>query len=754
MLDQQPPAARRPLIVILAIFLLLGFTYSIINPLFESPDEDLHFQYVRWLRQGHGLPPAQAMPALPMRQLAAQPPLYYLLADWLTLPIDLSDAEQVIRLNPYAAPNQTDAVANVNHVIHGPDLAWPGRGTVLAMRVLRLLSLLLGAVTVAATYGLAWQVFPNQPSIAQLAALFVACNPQFIFISASVNNDNLIIAATALILLLLARTLNRLPTTRRLVGLGLALGLATLTKQNALLLLPLTFIILTAFAMHERSWAYFWRWHGITFGLAFIVAGWWYVRNLLLSGNVFGLRSLFELLPPRPDWPSWNEFLWHGSRAWRSFWALFGWLNVSPPAWVYVVYNVLAISGAIGCLGALIVWWRFNRLRLVERSASEHLARAARGSALKLWLLITWCLIVFVSVWGWATLYPPQGRYLFPAIVALAVLWAAGINTLTPFVWRHRIGPWVGSGLAALALAIPWFTIAPAYALPSAPRPAAIAAATAVEATFDNTLRLRAVSVSQSDLTPGQTLSVTLYWQALVAPGADYSINLKIVDDADLVILRQDSFPARGNYATSRWRAGEQVRDEHTLALPLTTPAPCACRLIISVTRADNERPAAVNLPTPVAASSVLLANLRVYPRLNEAGVPNPVAWNFDDQLELVGYDVDRRSLTPGQTLDLALFWRPLQPLRTDYLITPQLRPVSSGAATINTQTPRAADIAPTQIWQVGRLREAHYRFVIPTGAALGEYDILVSVTDPGTPFQLPVNETEKAATLGRVRLQ
>ena len=188
--------------------------------------------------------------------------------------------------------------------------------------------------------------------------------------------------------------------------------------------------------------------------------------------------------------------------------------------------------------------------------------------------------------------------------------------------------------------------------------------------------------------------------------------------------------------------------------MPLTTPAPCACRLIISVTRADNERPAAVNLPTPVAASSVLLANLRVYPRLNEAGVPNPVAWNFDDQLELVGYDVDRRSLTPGQTLDLALFWRPLQPLRTDYLITPQLRPVSSGAATINTQTPRAADIAPTQIWQVGRLREAHYRFVIPTGAALGEYDILVSVTDPGTPFQLPVNETEKAATLGRVRLQ
>lgn len=754
MLDQQPPAARRPLIFILIVFLLLGFTYSLVNPLFESPDEDLHFQFVRWLREGHGLPPALAAPDSPMRQLAAQPPLYYLLADWLTLPIDLSDASQIIRLNPHAALNQTETIANVNHVIHGADYAWPLRGAVFAMRVLRLFSLLLGAVTVSCAYGLAWQVFPNQPAIAQLAALFVATNPQFIFISASVNNDNLLVAATALILLLLARTLNRPPTTRRLIGLGLALGLAALTKQSALLLLPLTFIILTAFAMHERSWAYFWQWHGITFGLAFLVAGWWYVRSLLLSGNVFGLRSLFELLPPRPDWPTWTEFVQQGNYAWRSFWALFGWLNVPPPAWVYVVYNVLAIVGIVGCLGALIVWWRFNRLRLVERTASEHLARAARGSSLKLWLLITWCLIVFVSVWGWATLYPPQGRYLFPAVAAVAVLWAAGVNTLTPFVWRDRVGLWLGSGLILLALAIPWFTIAPAYAAPSAPSPAVVAAASAVDATFDQTLRLRAVSIPETDLTPGQTLSVTLFWQALTAPGADYSISLIIVDDADLVILRQDSYPARGNYATSRWRAGEQVRDEHRLYLPEAAPAPCACRLYVSVTRASDGAAVPARLTATAGAVRVPLSDLRIEPRLTEAGLPNPVALNFDDQIELVGYDVNRRSLAPGQALDLVLFWRPLQRLRVDYVVTTSLRHAASEETAVSIDWPANIEDAPLTDWQVGRLREEHYRLTLPAGAASGEYDILVSLHDPTTQFQLPVNLTEQAAVLGRVRLR
>ena len=148
------------------------------------------------------------------------------------------------------------------------------------------------------------------------------------------------------------------------------------------------------------------------------------------------------------------------------------------------------------------------------------------------------------------------------------------------------------------------------------------------------------------------------------------------------------------------------------------------------------------------------LSDLRIEPRLTEAGLPNPVALNFDDQIELVGYDVNRRSLAPGQALDLVLFWRPLQRLRVDYVVVTSLRHAASEETAVSVDWPANIEDTPPTDWQVGRLREEHYRLTLPADAASGEYDILGSLHDPTTQFQLPVNLTEQAAVLGRVRLR
>jgi hypothetical protein len=42
--------------VILGLFLLLGALYSMINPVFESPDEVYHYPYIKHLADGQGLP--------------------------------------------------------------------------------------------------------------------------------------------------------------------------------------------------------------------------------------------------------------------------------------------------------------------------------------------------------------------------------------------------------------------------------------------------------------------------------------------------------------------------------------------------------------------------------------------------------------------------------------------------------------------------------------------------------------------------
>ena len=45
---------QRWLLAILALYVMLAMLYSVVNPLFEAPDEVWHYEYVRWLAEGKG----------------------------------------------------------------------------------------------------------------------------------------------------------------------------------------------------------------------------------------------------------------------------------------------------------------------------------------------------------------------------------------------------------------------------------------------------------------------------------------------------------------------------------------------------------------------------------------------------------------------------------------------------------------------------------------------------------------------------
>ena len=88
-------------------------------------------------------------------------------------------------------------------------------------------------ITIIATAATARQLFPDRPSVALLAAALIAFNPQFIYLSASVNNDSALIALAGCSLYLLAR-LWRGDRSRRLVlVLGAVVGLAVMASLAA-----------------------------------------------------------------------------------------------------------------------------------------------------------------------------------------------------------------------------------------------------------------------------------------------------------------------------------------------------------------------------------------------------------------------------------------------------------------------------------------------------------------------------------------
>ena len=150
------------------------------------------------------------------------------------------NAATVIRYNPHANVGNAAALDNKNIVAHGPWENWPWQGVVLAAHIVRLFSVLLGAVTVYFTWRLARLLFPAALSIAWLAAVLVALNPQFLFISASISNDTLVTCCTTIGLWLLLWIVNKhwkaatLPSTPTLLGLGVTLGIAALSKVSGL----------------------------------------------------------------------------------------------------------------------------------------------------------------------------------------------------------------------------------------------------------------------------------------------------------------------------------------------------------------------------------------------------------------------------------------------------------------------------------------------------------------------------------------
>ncbi|MCP4418646.1 MAG: glycosyltransferase family 39 protein, partial [Chloroflexi bacterium] len=317
---------KRWLRLILGLFILLGVSYALITPVFEASDELWHYPMIRHLADGNPLPvqvfdPAQAGP---WKQEASQPPLYYYLGAALTFWIDASDMETIRWENPHVDNGILTSDGNINLTIHNPDWS-PWQGMLLAVRIVRLFSVLLGTATVYLTYLIGKELVPKRPEIALGAAALNAFTPMFLFISGAVNNDNLAIPLASLALLIMIRVVSgRYSVTdywKNWLLIGTVIGLAILTKEGTFGLLPLA--LGTIFIAYWKRWDAalrrdgtalhgdgFWREIFRTVGQTavsflilllpvILIAGWWYWRNIVLYGDFLGWNAFIAVLGQR-----------------------------------------------------------------------------------------------------------------------------------------------------------------------------------------------------------------------------------------------------------------------------------------------------------------------------------------------------------------------------------------------------------------------------------------------------------------------
>jgi hypothetical protein len=85
---------------------------------------------------------------------------------------------------------------------------------------------------------------------------------------------------------------------------------------------------------------------------------------------------------------------------------------------------------------------------------------------------------------------------------------------------------------------------------------------------FDNKLRLRGATYGAGDYRPGETIKLTLQWEAVRAMDEAYKVFVHVLGPDGLPIAQQDNEPLNGTYPTTRWQQGERVSDPYAIVLP------------------------------------------------------------------------------------------------------------------------------------------------------------------------------------------
>jgi hypothetical protein len=724
--------------LILIAFLALGIVYTLNTPVFEASDELWHYPMIQHLANGNPLPEQVFDPqaAGPWKQEASQPPLYYYLGAALTFWIDTTDMGSVRWLNPHVDNGVITLDGNTNLIIHNQEDS-PWQGTLLAVRIIRLFSVLLGATTVLLTYHIARLSVPGRPEIALASAGVTAFTPMFIFISAAVNNDNLIILLASLSILLMIRIMkdedqNSRVTYIKLILLGVIIGLGTLSKITAIGLLPLALGTLwlnswQSLPNESKSKPVFLFRTSFSSGYRFLlvlipvilVAGWWFYRNLVLYGDWSGWNAFIAVLGQRAH-PASLAQLWDERWGFMlSYWGLFGGLNVSMPDWIYRVLNSIVI---VSVLGFLLYFWtlvkRFTgsegwRRRNFWELVSDGLSFTVHNFGLILCLI--WSAAVVVGLIRWANItWSSQGRLVFSAISALSTLLVIGLAGWLPQRISSIVLTVFVSFMLVIAILAPVLWISPAY---EPPEKLIASAYKEVNADFDQRLRLLGYEVNSTLIQPGDTVEVMLAWETLSEMDRDWSVFVHLQDPVlERPVAQRDMFLGQGLLSTQLLTPGQQVLNRYHLQVPETAIAPVELSLKVGLyDYLSGER-----LVLEDGEDSLTLASLNLEPI--KGAVTNPLNINFENELNLVGFNIEPRKLGRSDMADLTLFWRPLRKLETDYTFFAQV---------VDSDTTRWAsqDLQqPTRSWTAGDLEVLELQLQMSEETPAGLYPIIVGV--------------------------
>ena len=367
----------------LAAYTALAYGYITLTPVWQNPDEPAHFNYVAFVARSGGLPELKP-------------------GDW--------DSALLERLKNGALTPNDDVGAiryeswqpPLSYIVAAPVYLAGSRDPSSALLRLRAFDAVLGGLTLVVAYAVARQVLPT--TLAMAAPLTMVGVPMFTAVSSSLSADPLANLLAATILLVLVLRLRRpCADARWSLGTGALVGMGLLTKLALAPFVPLGLIVFAR------------RWRDVVLMLVAtaLVTTPWLIHQITTYGWADPLATARHsaVVLDQPRFPGLSvdysqQFL---TISFHSFWAQFGWMAIVAPDRVYWACGAVTLLAIVGLL-------------------------AERRFRQPTYLLMLGTLVAaLIAYAGYNLSFQQfQGRYVFTALVPIAVLFVAGWAALLP----------------------------------------------------------------------------------------------------------------------------------------------------------------------------------------------------------------------------------------------------------------------------------------------------------------------------------
>lgn len=416
---------RAKLLVMLVASAALMVAWSFAVPVFEGPDEPDHWKYACYLNQNRALPLYG-----PSFVEANSPPLYYLL------------------IAPFAVDTKLPALGqrmeeNRRFLFFPPRVyrnASGDFGRYWPFRAARLATVLISVFTIWFC-SLAGTEASGSPRTGLLVGGLVAFWPMFTFRGMNVSNDALVTMLSALAVYLIVRLIKRGFTWGIGIAAALTIAGAFLSKTSAFILpVPLLLAIISGKAPWRTKLM---RAGGLGAIMLVIVAP-WLIRNQQLYGDLLAQKAMLTAVSNLVERHSLGSPYFLNIFPLvlvTSFIGTFGWMSLPLPIWAYLLY-VFALASAGVC------WIGGIRRRRIDFRLSAILSSV---------IVLNLMVVIYINL----TFPQPQGRYMFPALPAIALLLGLGLDSARS--WSKLRTVLTVGGLALSNLIILVALVIPAY---------------------------------------------------------------------------------------------------------------------------------------------------------------------------------------------------------------------------------------------------------------------------------------------------